>query len=329
MNRTSRRYRLEVTELESRLTPSGVIASFASGLWEYYDATVSSAGHWYQMRTEKPSQFVADSAGDVAAVFSSGLWCYNAASSQWVQLTSLQPTQLVVGGSGGSTNVAGLFSPIGVWECIGTRATAGTWQQLTAAVPTQLAMADLGGSVAGAFSFGLWDYYNPGNTTGRSGWYQLTNYAPSQIALNQTGGTVAASFPTIGLWRYGVTSGWQQLSAAIPGSFQMDTSGATIAAVFSDGLWTDDDAGAHHATTAVPSVYTEQASLFAGVFASGTWQYQTYTGTWTRIDTQTASQLGSDPYGRLAKVDSTGLSEYVDGAWTVLTTAVPTAIVDV
>jgi hypothetical protein len=138
-------------------------------------------------------------AGSLAVSFDSlGIWIYSLGNAAWMQLSSVNPENMI---SSGSTIYVGFGASYGLYKWDGA-----AWTQLTTANPENMVTFGSNLYVDFGASFGLWRWDG-------AAWAQLTPANPENMAAS--GSMLYVDFGTLGLY-YWDGAAWSQLTGFNP-----------------------------------------------------------------------------------------------------------------
>ncbi len=293
-------------------TGAVLVADFkGNGLYEY-----TSASGWTKIKSSDPTSFQADAAGDVVAVFSTGIFEYSASTSTWTRLSASIPADFVLSSAG---EVVADFQGNGLFEY-----SAGSgWTRLSNSVPTSFRVDGAGDVYAGFQGNGLFEY-----VTG-SGWTRLSNTDPSSFRVDAAG-DVFAYFQGNGLYVHAVGESWVRLSTNDPISFAVDSTGDLFADFAGEGLYEISPGGSWvRINTTVPTSFAVNSAgeVVASFSGTGLSEYTAGSG-WTSLNPNQPAAYGVDAEGDVfAAFSGNGVWMLASGgSWTKLTAGNTTSL---
>ena len=250
------------------------------------------------------------SAESLAASFvGSGLWIHNSGNAAWLQVSSINPENMIYSGS----TLYADFGASGLYKFN----DAAAWTQLTPSNPENMAAS---GSALYA-DFGASGLYKFDATA----WTQLTPSNPENMVA--AGSLLYADFGASGLYKFDVTA-WSQLTSADPEN--MVAAGLTLYADFGvSGLYKLDGTGWTQLTSVDPENMVASDSALYVDFGVSNGLYKWDGAAWTQLTSANPGKMVVS--GSILYVDfgALGLYQWNGSSWTPLTSAHPENMVAV
>ena len=244
---------------------------------------------------------------EIIGTWSSGIWYWDVAASEWTKMASSKPTGEIAAGDftgDGNADVASIWSS-GLWYQDG--ATLG-WTKISGTAPDSITAGDVTGDgrfeIIGTWSSGIW-YWD----VAASEWTKMASSKPTgEIAAGDFTGDGNADVASIwgnGLWyQDGASLDWTKISG--PGAVHLTAGDVTgdgrseIISTFSNGIWYWDAAAtkwtkmtASNPTgeiTAGDFTGDDKADV-ASIWGNGLWYQDGATLDWTKVSNTAPTRL--------------------------------------